>query len=264
MHAPQWTTSLYGRRSSGKSCPCTLRNSSLPPTYCVSQRGILTRPMSSPIGWCEQASAMRTRSPGCRSSMASAPRTNSARSPLYRAKRMEKRGQRHVRRRVAGDLQEALRVGDDERRRALEPVERVAQFALLDDEAVGVVVEHVADGLTCGRISRPLGASRSIGTTSTTSSPGGTRSPRMAGALMKSSGAARISASRRSRMPFPAAGDGPRRTGSSATSARRPLSGPAPARSVLLSTTTTGVFRAAQFGQDALLERAPRRPPRRR
>ena len=46
-----------------------------------------------------------------------------------------------------GDLQEALRVGDDERGRAPETVERVAQFALLDDDAVRVVVEHVADGV---------------------------------------------------------------------------------------------------------------------
>ncbi len=57
---------------------------------------------------------------------------------------------------------------------------------------------------TCGTIRRPLGASRSIGTTSTASSPGGTRSATIAGGRRNSSGAARIRASRSSRMPRPA------------------------------------------------------------
>ena len=65
-------------------------NSSLPPTYCVSQRGIFTRPMSSAMGWWLQASAMSTRSPLLRRSTASVPSTWLTRSPLKRAKRIEK------------------------------------------------------------------------------------------------------------------------------------------------------------------------------
>ena len=58
--------------------------------YWPSQRGIFTRPMSSPMGWCEHASAMRMRSPGFKLSMASAPRANCSRSPFCRANKMEK------------------------------------------------------------------------------------------------------------------------------------------------------------------------------
>ena len=77
--------------------------------------------------------------------MAIAPRTNSARSPLCRAKRIEND--------VIGTsggvspatFRKRLRVGHHQRRRALQAVQRVAQLALLDDQAVGVVVEQVAD-----------------------------------------------------------------------------------------------------------------------
>ena len=56
---------------------------------------------------------------------------------------------------------------------------------------------------TCGRIRRPRGASLSIGTTSTASSPGLTRSPRIDGLSMKSGGAASSSAWRKSSTPRP-------------------------------------------------------------
>src|SRR4030067_740976 len=55
VQAPQWMIRSYLPGSSGKSCPCMCSNSSLPPTYCVSQRGIFTRQMSSAMGWWLQA-----------------------------------------------------------------------------------------------------------------------------------------------------------------------------------------------------------------
>ena len=57
--------------------------------YCVSQRGIFTRPMSSPIGWCVHVSAIEHAVPAASRSMASVPLTCSARSPWKRAIRIE-------------------------------------------------------------------------------------------------------------------------------------------------------------------------------
>ena len=80
---------------------------------------------------------------------------------------------------------------------------------------------------TCGRISRPLGASLSIGTTRTTSWPGPTRSPRMDGLSMKSGGAESSSACRKSSDPRAAGGrrldDGEFFARSRSVTSRRPI-----------------------------------------
>ena len=132
---------------------------------------------------------MRTRSPGRRESIASAPRTSSVRSPLNRANRIEndvngtaggvsaatfKNACESVTTRTGGRLS---RSSASRNSRSL----TTRQYASLSSRSRIV--------WTCGRIKRPFGASLSIGTTRTTSSPGGTRSPTIAGVLMKSSGA---------------------------------------------------------------------------
>ena len=205
---------------SGKSWPCTCSTSSLPPTYWVSQRGILTRPMSSPMGWWLQASAIRMRSPERSSSMASAPATCAVRSPLKRAKRMEKLVMRHVGRRVGGHLEERLRVGDHELGRRGEARDaRCLSSRSLTTSAMASLSMRSRMACTCGRIRRPRGASLSIGTTSTASSPGPTRSPRIVGLSMKSAGAASSSAWRKSSTPRPSDGGGAHRRAACARAA---------------------------------------------
>ena len=103
--------------------------------------------MSSPIGWCVHASATSTRSPGRSRSMAIAPSTNWLRSPFCRAKRIENEVIFTPGGVSAGDLQKRLRIGHHQGRRAVEPVQGVAQLPLLDDHAVGVAVQQVADRL---------------------------------------------------------------------------------------------------------------------
>ncbi len=96
---------------------------------------------------------------------------------------------------------------------------------------------------TCGRIRRPRGASLSMGTTSTASSPGPTRSPRIVGLSMKSGGAASSSAWRKSSTPRPslaAVRHGRDLELLEARHGRRACS----SRSILLKTTTTGVLRS--------------------
>ena len=93
---------------------------------------------------------------------------------------------------------------------------------------------------TWGRIRRPLGASLSMGTTSTASSPGPTRSPRMAGLSMKCSGALSSRAWRKSRMPCPLGAD-VNTTGSCSSCSRTGV--PAwPLVSILFTTTMAGTL----------------------
>ena len=91
------------------------------PTYCVSQRGIFTRPMSSPIGWCVQVSAMSTRSPAFEPVDGQRAAHVLGQVALEAGHQDRERGHRDGRRHVRCDLQEGLRVGDDKgrgRRRA--------------------------------------------------------------------------------------------------------------------------------------------------
>lgn len=57
------------------------------------------------------------------------------------------RGQRHVPRRIGGDLKEDLRVGDDEPRLRPEPIQRGPELVLLRHNGDGVALEQVADRL---------------------------------------------------------------------------------------------------------------------
>ena len=97
---------------------------------------------------------------------------------------------------------------------------------------------------TWGRIRRPFGASLSIGTTSTTSSPGPTRSPTIRRASKYSAGAAASSAPRSSSMPVPWRA-AVQTVGSFSAARRATRPGSGTARSDLLNATMTGTRRAS-------------------
>ena len=103
-----------GRGRRGSRAPGRGRTRAAGPCTARSQRGIFTRPMSSPMGWCVHDSATRTRSPAFSRSIPSVPRTISVRSPWKRAKRMEKEVSGTPGGVSAATLQEGLRVGHDE------------------------------------------------------------------------------------------------------------------------------------------------------
>ena len=67
------------------------------------------------------------------------------------------RGHLHLRRRVGRDLQERLRIGHHQGRRAVQPAQGVAQLPLLDHQAIGVAVQQVADRLHLGHDQPALG-----------------------------------------------------------------------------------------------------------
>ena len=93
---------------------------------------------------------------------------------------------------------------------------------------------------TCGRISRPFGAPRSIGTTSTTRSPGPIRSPTSRGSSMLLSGACRNSASLTRSIPRCSAAAIVTVSMFSVASCTSCSAGGSP-RSALLKTTANGV-----------------------
>ena len=180
----------------------------------------------------------------------------SRRSPLKRAKRMEKQVSGTSRRRVGGDLEEGLRVGDHQARRPLEARRARSRSSRSLTTSNGVVVEQVADGLHLrqdepalgrllvdrhdqhGQLARAAPGRRGWSGLSTKSLGRGVEQrlragrgcPRPCGATVLH---ARASCARCSR-----AGDGRRR----------------PPRSVLLKTTITGTLARAQ-----LVERSPPR-----
>ena len=96
---------------------------------------------------------------------------------------------------------------------------------------------------TCGMIKRPLGASRSMGTTSTTVSPPRTMSPTIVGGVISASGTTRISSWRNSGAPRPSEATA-RMWAMSRAARSASSSGAGWARSSLLKTTTTGVSSA--------------------
>ena len=79
--------------------------------------------------------------------MASAPSTWLTRSPLKRAKRIEKLVSGTSGGVSAATLRKACESVTTSLGGRVEPVERAAQLALLDDQAIGVAVQQVADRL---------------------------------------------------------------------------------------------------------------------
>jgi hypothetical protein len=160
---------------------------------------------------------------------------------------------------VRDHLERDLRIADDEVWRLAEAVEERAVLAFLDDGACGVRVERVRIVCTCGRISLPFGACKSIGTMRTARGipfPAGRRS-RVCAAARESPPDNRrsgVSSTRprspRAAFPLGAAGRAGRRGGRRGAGEdplglflmRESHSGSGLAISVLLTATTRGMF----------------------
>ena len=90
MQPPHWMT-MAKLCKSGRGCsPETKVNCSCLPVCFCSQRGILTRPISSPELWCVHDSKTKIWSPSCRLSICGVPLRYSVKAPLCLASRMLK------------------------------------------------------------------------------------------------------------------------------------------------------------------------------
>ena len=264
MQAPQCTTRRNAGRSSGKSCPWACAKSSGPPTYWVEPARdldaadvVADRVVRAGLG---DEHAVARPQPIDRHRAAD----QLGEVALGAGEEDREGGHRHARRRVGGHLQEGLRVGDHQRRRAVQRVERVAQLALLDDQAVGVVVEQVADRLHLRQDQAALGRllvdrhhqhDQLARAHEVAEQRGRVENVLRRGAHDRL--AQRVEALPRSarRCAPPAR---PRATSAAASA------GSGSARSTLLKTTIAGVLARRERGEELLLEGAPapRRSPR--
>ncbi len=100
------------------------------------------------------------------------PRISCRQVSLVPGKEDGKRGERDVSGVILADLGKCLAVGDDHAGRLPIP-SRSGQLRIPDHQCAGPAVPATSRMVCCwGRISRPLGAALSMGTTSTTKSPG--------------------------------------------------------------------------------------------
>ena len=150
---------------------------------------------------------MSTRSPVLSESIAMAPSTWVARSPLNRDIRIEKlvmgmsSGVSAATLRKAWESVTTRRGGRVRRSKAARSSRSLTTMHMASPSSRSRMA------WTCGMMSRPRGASLSMGTTRIASSPGPTKSLTSAVLSRKSAGAAAIIASRSSPMPWPVAAE---------------------------------------------------------
>ena len=144
--------------------------------YCEIQRGNFTVPISSHWRWCVQPSLMRTVSPSRRSSICAAPAAACFSTPPCRANRMENDVSGTSCGVTAATCSNAwlsvttMRGRSRRRENACSSASSFVTRAWPPASSMSRIV------CCWGRISRPFGADASMGVTSTTRSPGASRS----------------------------------------------------------------------------------------